>query len=165
MVGLAAPSKAAFIETYGHIFEHSPWVVERAWNRRPFASAEALHAAFMAELAAASPAEQLALINAHPELAASVELTEASQSEQMGAGLKQLSPEEFERFAALNAAYREKFGFPFIICVRLNTKTSILAAFSSRLGNDARAEREEALMQIGLITKLRLQDLTKGSST
>jgi 2-oxo-4-hydroxy-4-carboxy-5-ureidoimidazoline decarboxylase len=83
----------------------------------------------------------------------------------MGAGLKQLSPEEFERFAALNAAYREKFGFPFIICVRLNTKTSILAAFSSRLGNDARAEREEALMQIGLITKLRLQDLAKGSST
>ncbi len=163
MDGLAVQSKAGFIEKFGHIFEHSPWVVERAWERRPFADADALHAAFMAEVEAAGVAAQLALINAHPELAAKVELTEASQSEQLGAGLKQLTAQEYERFAALNAAYREKFGFPFIICVRLNSKTSILAAFEARLGNDAETERQAAIAQIGLITKLRLQDLLEGS--
>jgi len=163
MDGLAASGKAGFIEKFGHIFEHSAWVVERAWDRRPFADAQALHDAFMAELDAAGPDAQLALINAHPELAAKVELTEASQSEQMGAGLRHLSAPEFERFAALNAAYRRKFGFPFIICVRLNTAGSILQAFAARLDNDAGAEREEAIRQIGLITKLRLQDLLEGS--
>ena len=163
MDGLAAQSKAGFIEKFGHIFEHSPWVVERAWERRPFSDDDTLHAAFMVEVQAAGPAAQLALINAHPELAAKIELTEASHSEQMGAGLKQLTAQEYGRFAALNAAYREKFGFPFIICVRLNTKASILAAFEKRLGNDAAAEQQEAITQIGLITKLRLQDLAKGS--
>lgn len=163
MDGLAVHSKSGFVEKFGHVFEHSPWVVERAWEKRPSLDAEALHAAFMAEVAAAGPEAQLALINAHPELAARVELTGASQSEQMGAGLKQMSPQEFERFAALNTAYREKFGFPFIICVRLNTKASILAAFEARLANDAASEREAALAQIGLIAKLRLQDLLEGS--
>jgi 2-oxo-4-hydroxy-4-carboxy-5-ureidoimidazoline decarboxylase len=163
MNGLAVQSKAGFIEKFGHIFEHSPWVVERAWARGPFADEDALHAAFMAEVAAAGEAAQLALINAHPELAAKIELTEASRSEQMGAGLKHLTAQEFERFASLNAAYREKFGFPFIICVRLNTKASILAAFETRLSHDAKTELQQAIAQIGLITKLRLQDLAKGS--
>ncbi len=158
----AMQSKAGFIEKFGHIFEHSPWVVERTWERRPFADAQALHAAFMAEVSAAAPAAQLALINAHPELAGKVELTEASLSEQQGVGLKHLTAAEFERFSALNAAYREKFGFPFIICVRLNTKTSILAAFERRLAQDRPAEHDEALAQIGLIARLRLQDLLEG---
>jgi len=162
MDGLADQSKAGFVAKFGHIFEHSPWVVERAWERRPFSNVAALHAAFMAEVEAAGSAAQRALINAHPELAAKVELTEASQSEQMGAGLKQLTPQEFERFAALNAAYREKFGFPFIICVRLNSKASILAAFEARLLHDTAEEREAAIAQIGLIAKLRLQDLAEG---
>jgi 2-oxo-4-hydroxy-4-carboxy-5-ureidoimidazoline decarboxylase len=104
----------------------------------------------------------LDLIRAHPELAARVELTDFSSSEQMGAGLKQLTAAEFERFSALNAAYREKFGFPFIICVRLQTKASILAAFEARLERDAAAEQAEAIVQIGLIAKLRLQDLMEG---
>jgi 2-oxo-4-hydroxy-4-carboxy-5-ureidoimidazoline decarboxylase len=163
MDGLAASGKAGFIKTFGHVFEHSPWVVERAWDRRPFADAAALHAACMAELRAAGAEAQLGVINAHPELAAKVELTEASQSEQLGAGLRHLTPDEFERFAALNAAYRQKFGFPFIICVRLNTAASILAAFAARLDNDAAAERQEAIKQIGLITQLRLQNLLEGS--
>jgi OHCU decarboxylase len=162
MDGLAVQSKAGFIEKFRHVFEHSPWVVERAWDRRPFADVDDLHAAFMAEIASAGAGAQLGLINAHPELAAKVELTEASQSEQMGAGLKQLTAQEYARFAQLNAAYREKFGFPFIICVRLNTKASILAAFEARLGHDAAAERAEAIAQIGLIAKLRLQDLLEG---
>ncbi len=163
MDGLTVQSKANFIEKFGPVFEHSLWVVERAWEKRPFADEAALHAAFMAEVGQAGAQAQLGLINAHPELAGKVELTEASQAEQIGAGLKQLTPQEFERFAALNAAYRVKFGFPFIICVRLNTKASILAAFEARLAKDAETERAVAIAQIGLITKLRLQDLLEGS--
>lgn len=163
MGGLAGQDKAGFIERFKNLFEHSPWVVEAAWEKRPFQDAAALHAAFMAVIEAAGGEAQLALINAHPELAAKIELTEASQTEQSGAGLRQLTAPEFERFAALNAAYREKFGFPFIICVRLHGKASILAAFESRLAHDAQAERQEAIAQIGLIAKLRLQDLLEGS--
>ncbi len=163
MDGFADCSKTVFLEKFGHIFEHSPWVVENAWNRRPFADAAALHAALMAEVAAAGDAAQLDLIRAHPELAARVELTEASASEQMAAGLKQLSSAEFERFTFLNTAYREKFGFPFIICVRLQTKASILTAFEARLQRDAATERAEAIAQIGLIAKFRLQDLMEGT--
>lgn len=159
---LALQDRAQFIETYCHVFEHSPWVVERAWRHAPFAGLEALHAAFMAEIEDAGAEAQLALIRAHPELAANVTLTEASQSEQLGAGLRHLTAQEYKQFAGLNAAYREKFGFPFIICVRLNTKNSILQAFQTRLANDEAAEREEAIRQIGLIAKLRLQDLAKG---
>jgi 2-oxo-4-hydroxy-4-carboxy-5-ureidoimidazoline decarboxylase len=162
MDGFAECSKTEFLETFRHIFEHSPWVVENAWARRPFADVDALHAALMAEVAAAGDAARLDLIRAHPELAARVELTDFSSSEQMGAGLKQLTAAEFERFSALNAAYREKFGFPFIICVRLQTKASILAAFEARLERDAAAEQAEAIVQIGLIAKLRLQDLMEG---
>jgi 2-oxo-4-hydroxy-4-carboxy-5-ureidoimidazoline decarboxylase len=163
MDGLADCSKTMFLEKFGHIFEHSPWVAEKAWERRPFTDVAALHAAFMAAVEAAGEAAQLDLIRAHPELAARVELTDFSSSEQMGAGLKQLSSAEFERFFALNAAYGEKFGFPFIICVRLQTKASILAAFEARLQRDSGAERAEAIAQIGLIAKLRLQDLMEGT--
>jgi 2-oxo-4-hydroxy-4-carboxy-5-ureidoimidazoline decarboxylase len=144
MKGFAECSKTEFLERFRHIFEHSPWVVENAWARRPFADVDALHTALMAEVAAR------------------VELTDFSSSEQLGAGLKQLTAAEFERFSALNAAYREKFGFPFIICVRLQTKASILAAFEARLERDAAAEQAEAIAQIGLIAKLRLQDLMEG---
>jgi 2-oxo-4-hydroxy-4-carboxy-5-ureidoimidazoline decarboxylase len=162
MKGFAECSKTEFLERFRHIFEHSPWVVENAWARRPFADVDALHTALMAEVAAAGDAARLDLIRAHPELAARVELTDFSSSEQLGAGLKQLTAAEFERFSALNAAYREKFGFPFIICVRLQTKASILAAFEARLERDAAAEQAEAIAQIGLIAKLRLQDLMEG---
>lgn len=163
MSGLAGRSKAEFVKRFGHVFEHSPWVVENAWGQRPFADAQALHAAFMAVVAAAGAGAQLKLLNAHPELAAKVALTEASEAEQAGAGLKHLTPAEFRRFSELNAAYREKFGFPFIICVGLHGKAAILEAFEARLARDAAAEREEALAQIGLITKLRLENLLEGS--
>lgn len=153
--------QAEFIAAYGALFEHSPWVVERAWARGPFADDAALHGAFMAVVNAAQEAEQLALIRAHPELGAKIALTEASTAEQMGAGLKALSAAEFAEFQALNAAYREKFGFPFVICVRRHTKASILAAFRARLNHDVAAERAEALSQIGEIARLRLEDLHK----
>jgi 2-oxo-4-hydroxy-4-carboxy-5-ureidoimidazoline decarboxylase len=156
-------SKAEFIGRFGHIFEHSPWVVEDAWERRPFADESALHAAFMEGVEIAGAAAQLKLLNAHPELAAKIELTEASEAEQKGAGLKQLTAAEFKRFSALNAAYREKFQFPFIICVRQHDKASILQAFEVRLGHDAATERREAIAQIGLITRLRLRDLLESA--
>jgi 2-oxo-4-hydroxy-4-carboxy-5-ureidoimidazoline decarboxylase len=140
------------------LFEHSPWVEARA-DARP--SSGDRHADLMAVLYAATPAEQLALIRAHPELGgkAAVDgtLTEASAAEQASAGLDRLTPQEFDRLHALNAAYRERFGFPFIICVRLTDKAGILAAMERRLGNDRDAEIAEALAQIGEIVRLRLE--------
>lgn len=140
------------------LFEHSPWVEARA-DARP--SSGDRHADLMAVLSDATPEEQLALIRAHPELAgkAAVDgtLTEASAAEQASAGLDRLTQAEFDRFHALNAAYRDKFGFPFIICVRLTDKASILAAMERRLGNAREEEIAEALVQIGEIVRLRLE--------
>jgi 2-oxo-4-hydroxy-4-carboxy-5-ureidoimidazoline decarboxylase len=140
------------------LFEHSPWVEARA-DARP--SSGDRHADLMAVVGDATPDEQLALIRAHPELAgkAAVDgaLTEASAAEQASAGLDRLSQAEFDRFHALNTAYREKFGFPFIICVRLTNKAGILAAMARRLANDRDAEIAEALAQIGEIVRLRLE--------
>jgi 2-oxo-4-hydroxy-4-carboxy-5-ureidoimidazoline decarboxylase len=138
------------------LFEHSPWVEARAASRR--------HADLMAAVYAATPDEQLALIRAHPELAgkAAVDgnLTEASAAEQASAGLDRLTQAEYDRFHALNAAYAAKFGFPFIICVRLTDKAGIFAAMERRLASDRDAEIAEALHQIGEIVRLRLETMT-----
>ncbi|KQM19704.1 2-oxo-4-hydroxy-4-carboxy-5-ureidoimidazoline decarboxylase [Novosphingobium sp. Leaf2] len=141
------------------LFEHSPWVEERA-AARP--STGDRHADLMAVLHDATPDEQLALIRAHPELAgkAAIDrtLTDASAAEQASAGLDRLSPEEYDRFHALNAAYRARFAMPFIICVRLTDKAGILAEMERRLGNAREAEITTALEQIGEIVRLRLAD-------
>ena len=141
------------------LFEHSPWVEARA-DALP--STGDRHTDLMAVVHAASPDEQLALIRAHPELAgkAAIDrtLTAASAAEQASAGLDRLSEAEFARFHALNAAYRERFDFPFIICVRLTDKAGILAAMEERLGNDREVEIATALAQIGEIVRLRLED-------
>ncbi|MEA3390102.1 2-oxo-4-hydroxy-4-carboxy-5-ureidoimidazoline decarboxylase [Sphingobium sp. CCH11-B1] len=141
------------------LFEHSPWVEARA-DALP--SSGDRHADLMAVLSAATPDEQLALIRAHPELAgkAAIDrtLTDASAAEQASAGLDRLTPEEFARFHDLNAAYRDRFGFPFIICVRLTDKAGILAAMENRLSNDRDTEIATALTQIGEIVRLRLMD-------
>ena len=140
------------------LFEHSPWIEERA-DAAP--SSGDRYADLMAVMYAATPDEQLALIRAHPELAgkAAIDrtLTDASAAEQASAGLDRLSPEEFERFHALNAAYRATFDFPFIICVRLTDKAGILAAMEVRLANDRETEIAAALAQIGEIVRLRLE--------
>ena len=148
----------SFIARYGALFEHSPWVVQRAATMLPFSS---LHAGLMKIVHDATPEEQLSLIRAHPELAgkAAVDgsLTQASAAEQASAGLDRLTQAEFDRFHALNAAYRDKFGFPFIICVRLTDKAGILAAMESRLANDRDTEIATALDEIGEIVRLRLE--------
>lgn len=141
------------------LFEHSPWVEERA-DAAP--SSGVRHADLMAAVYGASRAEQLALIRAHPELAgkAAIDgtLTSASAAEQASAGLDRLTPEEFARFHALNAAYRAAHDMPFIICVRLTDKAGILAAMEARAAHDTETEIAAALLEIGKITKLRLED-------
>ncbi|MBB5685706.1 2-oxo-4-hydroxy-4-carboxy-5-ureidoimidazoline decarboxylase [Sphingobium boeckii] len=152
---------AAFVSRYAELFEHSPWVIERAAARRPFAD---LHAGLMQVVHDATRDEQLALIRAHPELAGKAaldrNLTRDSAAEQASAGLDRLTADEFARFHDLNGRYADKFGFPFIICVRLTDKAGILAAMSARLDNDRSAEIDTAIAQIGEIVRLRLEDLT-----
>jgi len=142
------------------LFEHSPWVEARA-DARP--SSGDRHADLMAVVHDATPEERLALIRAHPELAgkAAVDgsLTEASAAEQASAGLDRLSQAEFDRFQTLNAAYTQKFGFPFIVCVRLTNKAGILAAMERRLANDRDTEIATALDEIGKIVRLRLETM------
>lgn len=158
----ALPAEA-FVARLGAIFEHSPWVAERVAAARPFESREQLLQAMRAVVSRASRAEQLALICAHPQLGARgrnrAQLTAASAQEQRRAGLDACTDEEFAHLMQLNAAYVEKFSFPFILAVRGHTPDSILEALVARLCNDAEAEHSAALTQIGLIAGFRLNDV------
>ena len=142
------------------LFEHSPWVEQRA-DANP--SSGDRYADLIAVVAAASRDEQLALIRAHPELAgkAAIDrtLTDASAAEQASAGLDRLTPEDYARFHALNTAYTARFDFPFIICVRRTDKAGILAAMELRLAHDRDSEIATALGEIGEIVRLRLEDM------
>jgi 2-oxo-4-hydroxy-4-carboxy-5-ureidoimidazoline decarboxylase len=159
--------RKAFVDAFGGVFEHSPWIAERAWAARPFASPAALHAAMIEVVRAAAPEERLRLLNAHPELAGQEARTRAmtqdSTAEQGSAGLDRMSGADFDRFDRLNAAYREKFGFPFIIAVRGRGKDEIVAAFERRLGNDAAAETAAALDEVAAITRMRMDKLVSAS--
>jgi 2-oxo-4-hydroxy-4-carboxy-5-ureidoimidazoline decarboxylase len=155
-------STADFTAALGAIFEHSPWVAERAAAKRPFASIEQLHAAMADAVRNASEAERIQLIRAHPELAGKAavrgELTEESTREQKGAGLDQCSAEEFAKLQDLNNRYNEKFGFPFVIAVKGHNRQSILQNFERRLGNERDAEAKECMEQIIRIGGFRLAD-------
>ena len=160
---LNALDHAAFMARIGPIFEHSPWVADRAWSARPFNGVDGLHQAMMQVVAAASADEQLALLRAHPDLAGKAAragtLTADSSQEQAGVGLDRLSDAEYVRFDRLNTAYRETFGFPFIVAVKRHTRDSILAAYETRLKNDRTTEIKTALAEVGLITRFRLDAL------
>ena len=160
---LNGATREAFVGHLGGVFEHSPWVAERACGRRPFATRGALHAAMVAAVAEAGPERQVALLRAHPELggraAVQGEMTEHSTQEQGGSGLLDCPPEEFGRLQGLNRAYNEKFGFPFIIAVRGLDRPSIIKGFVRRLGNPCEAEMAEALCQVARIASLRLASL------
>lgn len=149
-------SQSEFVEALGAIFENTPAIAEAAWSARPFASIAELHQSMVAVVQQMSGDQQLALIRAHPDLGSRAKMAEASVQEQSGAGLDRLSAEEFHQLQALNQAYKDKFGFPFIIAVKNHTKTSILAAFEARLHHSIEAEQQEALNQIFQITRLRL---------
>ena len=160
---LNATDRDAFVGTLGGVFEHSPWVAEAAYAARPFASVDALHAAMVEVVERASPAQQLALIRAHPELAgkASIgrELTAASNAEQAGAGLSACSPDEFAKLQALNARYNARFGFPFILAVKGYDRAGVIADFERRVARSVVEERAESLRQIARIARFRLQSL------
>src|SRR3954463_3632637 len=163
--GLNGLPASSFVAALGEVFEHAPWVAETVAPGRPYPTVAALHNAMMQAVRRTAAERQLAFIAGHPELGTRVkraDLTDHSQSEQGGLGLDRLSAEEFDRFSRLNAAYREKFGFPFIICVRRHTRDSILRQFERRLSNDAETERTAAINEIGLITRLRLVDMVDG---
>ena len=155
-----------FVERFGGVFEHSPWVAQGAWDAGPDSepdSAGGLHARMCAVLASATREQQLDLLNAHPDLAGKLalagELTAESTAEQAGAGLDQCSPAEFERLQALNEAYKAKFGFPFIMAVKGRTRAEIVQAFEERVNNDAETEFATALGQVERIALLRLEQM------
>jgi 2-oxo-4-hydroxy-4-carboxy-5-ureidoimidazoline decarboxylase len=162
---LNTADQPAFTAALGHLFEHSPWVAGETWTKRPFAGAESLHTALCATMRAAPRERQLALIRAHPDLAGRLaqqrKLTADSTREQASAGLDRLTDAELAEFTRQNEAYRAKFGFPFIICARLNAKDAILAAMRTRLNNTPDAEFATALGEIEKIAWLRLQDVLK----
>ena len=154
--------QAAFVERFGSLFEHSPWVAEAAYRDRPFAGREELYEALVAAMYAAPMERKLALIRAHPDLAgkAAIEgtLTDSSTREQASAGLDRLTPDEYEAFTSTNSAYRDRFGFPFVVCAREHTKESILRVASERLANTEDEEIRVALEEIAKIARLRLED-------
>ena len=158
-----AMTPQAFVAEFGGVFEHSPWIAELAFAGRPFESVAALHGAMVDAVRGAVRHRQLALLNAHPELAGKEAqigaLTQSSSAEQVSAGLNALNREEMEIIARSNRQYREKFGFPFIIAVRQHTKHSIFSEFQRRLANEADTELAICLDQVFVITRLRLDNL------
>lgn len=179
---LNAKDLRAFVEAVGWVFENTPWVAERAWARRPFESLDVLHDVMTSEVASATHDEQLALLCAHPDLgtvrlkpdptnvrdstdggvrlqADLYDMSHASKQEQAEAGLDSLSPSELDRLGALNGAYRDKFGFPFLYAVKGSTKQDILNALEARLPATRDAELGEALRQVYRIARFRLEDV------
>ena len=141
------------------MFENSPWVAERAWAARPFGSLDALFAA-MADAVERAPREvRMDLIRAHPDLATNVSLTPESEREQAAAGLDRLTQEQFDRITWLTAAYRARFGFPFIVCAREHTPDTIIAAAERRTESGVEEEEQTAMEEIAKIARLRLADL------
>jgi 2-oxo-4-hydroxy-4-carboxy-5-ureidoimidazoline decarboxylase len=160
-------SQSDFVAALANIFEHSPWVAEQAFAARPFAGVNALFAAMKSAVERAPQELRLRLINSHPDLANKTQraagLTAESTSEQNSVGLDRLSDAEFEAFERVNNAYRSKFGFPYIVCVRRHTRDSILADFEQRLPNDAATETSTSVAEICRIAALRLDQLVASS--
>lgn len=157
---LSKLDQAGFVARLGHVFEHSPWVAERAYEAGPFATVDALHAAMLGVLDRATPEERLALLRAHPELGAAVKLTQASAAEQGGLGLDRLADAEARGMAELNAAYRARFGFPFIIVVRgQKNRAAIEQALRERLAHAPDHEIGVALAQVARIARYRLDNI------
>jgi 2-oxo-4-hydroxy-4-carboxy-5-ureidoimidazoline decarboxylase len=156
-------NRETFVQVIGPVFEHSPWIAEQTWVHRPFESARALHHALCGTVLGSDEPRKLALIRAHPDLAGKAvragTLTPASTREQASGGLDKLSPEEAALFDKCNREYRERFGFPFVICVRQHRKEAMLAGFERRLRNSREQEIKAALAEIFKIAELRLHDL------
>lgn len=158
---LNAMDREHFVNTLAGIFEHSPWVATRTAGQRPFRTRADLHAALCHTVQTSAEDEKISLICAHPDLVGDATLTTESKKEQGAAGLGKLSGDEIARFQSFNAEYRQRFGFPFVICARLNKKDAILHAFPTRLQNSPDQEIETALDEIFKIAELRLKDVVE----
>jgi 2-oxo-4-hydroxy-4-carboxy-5-ureidoimidazoline decarboxylase len=150
-----------FTNTFAPIFEHSPWIAARTASKRPFRDRAELFGALCDTVMKASQDEKLCLIRAHPDLVGNAVLTSESQREQATAGLGNLTAAERKQFEDYNAAYQKQFGFPFVICARLNKKDAILQAFPARLHNSREKEMETSLAEIFKIADLRLRDIVE----
>ena len=158
-------SRGEFVAALGPLFEGSPWIADATWPARPFASIDQLHRALCATMYAAPIEQQVMLIQAHPDLAGKAAiagaLTAESAHEQSSAGLSRLTSDQFATFTRLNQAYRERFGFPFVICAREHSATSILERFATRLEHPRDQEIVTALGEIAKIAWLRLLDAVR----
>lgn len=150
---------ARFVERIGWVYEHSPWVAERAASERPFRSFDELCARLNQQVAKASRDEQLALLRAHPDLGTRARVSPSSSKEQSGAGLDRLTQEEYGSLLQLNDAWREKFGFPFLYAVKGSDKFAIMKAMRQRIGSTEEREFEEALRQVARIARFRLEEI------
>ena len=163
MAGINGMDRPAFVQKFGGIFEKSPWVAEGAWDKRPFAGIGDMHAAMVNVVKTAPLPNQLALLQSHPDLAGKEAqagaMTASSVSEQASAGLNALSKDEIKQISDYNVAYKQKFGFPFIIAVRMHTKEGIFFDFSRRLQNDTGTEYANDLQNVYAITLLRLNNM------
>jgi 2-oxo-4-hydroxy-4-carboxy-5-ureidoimidazoline decarboxylase len=159
MLIISKMSREQFTEVLGGIFEHAPWVAETAWKSRPFRTRKQLHDVMMEVVREAPPETVIALFRSHPDLATRLQVTEYSAAEQQGAGLNQLTQEEYEQFASYNLEYTKKFGFPFIMAVKGKSKSEILIAMQARIHHSEATERDKALGEIKQITGFRLEDL------
>lgn len=151
----------SFCEIFGSLFERSPWVAERAWFRRPFASYDHLFNQMEQTLRDADEEEQLAVLQSHPDLGARIEMTEDSVKEQSSAGLDQLTPEEYNDFLLLNQSYRQKFQFPFIMAVRGQNKETIRQEMERRMHHTRDEEKCKALDEVCKIARFRLQEIVQ----
>jgi 2-oxo-4-hydroxy-4-carboxy-5-ureidoimidazoline decarboxylase len=167
MTPINAMDRAAFVQKFGGIFENSPWVAEQAWDKKPFATLDDMHAAMVTVAKYAPAPVQLALLQSHPDLAGKEAqagaMTASSVAEQASAGLNALSHTEMTQMSDLNAAYKKKFGFPFIIAVRMHSKEGILFEFNRRLHNDTQTEFANDLQNVYVITRLRLNKMLDAS--
>ena len=163
---LNGSSREAFVAVLGDLFEHAPWVAEAAFDRRPFATVTALHDAMMAVVRESPRERRISFLRGHPDLAGKAaragDIAPSSVSEQAGLGLDRLTDAEYDTFQDLNGAYLAKFGIPFIVCVRRQTRDVVLASYGERLANDEPTELARALDEIAYITRLRLTDRVAG---
>ncbi len=167
IASINAMDREAFVQKFGGIFENSPWVAEKAWEKKPFSTLDDMHAAMVAVARYAPASAQLTLLQSHPDLAGKEAqagtMTASSVAEQASAGLNALSHAEMTQISDFNAAYKKKFGFPFIIAVRMHTKEGILFEFNRRLQNDTQTEFANDLQNVYVITRLRLNKLLDAS--
>lgn len=152
-------TQAEFVAIFGAIVEDTPSIAEQTWHQRPFLDLASLHQTMIILVEQMSKENQLELICAHPDLGSRVTMAPASMQEQTCVGLDRLSPEDYDQFQTLNAAYQTKFGFPFIMAIKGSNKETILAAFTKRLQNNPTIERQRALLEIGKIAQFRLEAL------